>query len=288
MSSALKVDGPELIKALAVPFGEAATIGETIDGQRRIYREVFSANSFAQVPDRVPWVRRHDRNNVLGWAKLRVTSKGLEMEAEPLDTGNARDALAEVKSGLLRGISIGFMADPDRDIWTRQAGELPVVKRRGVELIEISLVARGAYDSALVTEVSRVSWQHQESELIMAPYRQAREQQRARNHAESQQLLADMARLAKAAPVPLNEPVPAQNGGGSPDTPRAAQLVTGATVVALGPGVRLTIDAEGYEAVQLAHRYADAVVLALRVKGESLTGDELSQLRTEHRVLATT
>src|SRR6478609_8658039 len=101
MSTALKVDGAELVRATAVPFGEVVVIAETRDGERRLFREVFDRTSFAVVPEQFPFVRAHARNSPLGWTRLKLTDRALLAEVELVDTVGARDALTEIKARLM-------------------------------------------------------------------------------------------------------------------------------------------------------------------------------------------
>ena len=81
-------------------------IGETIDGQRKIYREEFSANSFAEIPDRIPFVRRHARDLPIGWARLR----GIEWDSTPGPSGERFVSRFEIYHN-------GPMDEPDPQKW---------------------------------------------------------------------------------------------------------------------------------------------------------------------------
>src|SRR5690349_7911109 len=106
----IKVDGAQLlVQGLAVPYGRAALIAERgPDGGLQLFRELFDTKSFADLPDRVPFTKRHDEDAPLGWARTRNTKAGLMFEAELITSSMAADAVSAMRAQLIRGVSIAF------------------------------------------------------------------------------------------------------------------------------------------------------------------------------------
>jgi len=237
---AVKVDGPERLSLLCVPYDSPELIGMQGPDGIVMFREMFRSDSWAELPARVPLNHAHDAEQPLGWVSLHSTSEGLHGDAELIDTSAARDAMAQVKAGLRLGISIGFREDSRQDVWSRPAGsrQLPQVLRMGARLEEVSLVSRAAYASARVISVTRSSWEHQQSEHVMAPYRAQRQreeaQQRQQQRASDQALLAELDTLASVrwadpAGEALRSPesnADAQSGGITPATALQARTQT--------------------------------------------------------------
>lgn len=223
---AVKVDGPERLSVLCVPYNQPALVGiATPSGQPILFREMFSVDSWASLPQRVPLNDGHDPERPLGWVRLHSASDGLHGDVELIESSGARDALAQVKAALRLGVSIGFRDNPKADIWSRPQGsrQLPQVLRRGADLEEVSLVSRAAYSSARVLAVTRDSWEAQESRRLMGDYpvqrQREQEQQRQQQRAADRELLANLDRMAsvrwddptgEALSSPVSHAIPAQ------------------------------------------------------------------------------
>jgi HK97 family phage prohead protease len=160
---------------LALPYEQECVIGEVRpNGERRIFREIFDQKSFDGVPKQVPLLRSHQRQaGPLGWARLDSRPGGLHTLLEPIaGSQTATDAVAEVRAGVIRGLSVGFIESPDDDlIDARNSRRLPLVRRRGVVLKEVSLCLEPAYDGAVITSVDADATAHAESEEALAPLR---------------------------------------------------------------------------------------------------------------------
>jgi phage head maturation protease len=197
------------LKILALPFGTAALVRDAgPDGRPMLFREVFGPDSFDNLPERVPLQRMHQRSEPIGWATPRLTAAGVEATAELLDTVRARDSLVEVGAKLMSGVSVGFVADGKRDRWSlpSRPATLPQVHRRGAELVELSLVPKGAYENASVLGTfERDARAHAESEAVLAPLRRAREQQAAARRQSAADLLQWVDQL-RAEPVRRIDP----------------------------------------------------------------------------------
>ena len=78
------------------------------------------------------------------------------------------------RHGLSAGLSVGFTRDKRRDVLEapRRRGGLPVMRPRGIEIAEVSLVQWPAYERAGVLSLSLRSAadqeRHESSELLMA------------------------------------------------------------------------------------------------------------------------
>ena len=138
--------GEGVLQGTAMRYGSEAQFGD--------FREVFDAGAF-EYEDVVLNVQ-HQRSRPIartapagapflaGVLELQDDGKALEVRAKPVDATDGRDALALVRSGLLRGFSVEFVA-----IEERYEGNLRVVKRAA--LTGIAVVDRPAYDVAQVS-----------------------------------------------------------------------------------------------------------------------------------------
>jgi phage head maturation protease len=213
-----------MLRLLAVPFGSAALVRDAgPDGKPLLFREVFTRESFGELPDRVPLQRMHLRSEPIGWAAPRLTDAGIEATGQLVDTQRARDSLVEVRAELMNGVSVGFVADPGRDEWSLpvRPRTLPQVHRRGAELVELSLVPRGAYAEATVLGVfEREAAAHAASEAIMAPFRARAAAEEGERRQRDLELLEWVDQLVEQRNTELSTPIPPAPGG----------LVSGITV----------------------------------------------------------
>jgi HK97 family phage prohead protease len=131
------------VQGVAVPYGVSTLVAEHgPDGQLQLFREQFTQHSWTQLPDKVALTKTHNEDHPLGWARVRNTKAGLTFEAELIESSMATDAVAAVKAGLIRGLSIAFAEDPEQDQWERGGrGQPPLVHRRGASLRHVALVA---------------------------------------------------------------------------------------------------------------------------------------------------
>lgn len=138
------------IEGRAVPYGETA---EVIDPNGYRYREGFEAGAFrrsARAPFRLVLLYEH-RDGMLDIVgpgqSLEERSDGLYGSWRALEGAVGDQALELVRSGLVRGLSIGF-----RPIAARRA-EDGVLWRTSCHLDEVSLTRSPAFERALVTAV---------------------------------------------------------------------------------------------------------------------------------------
>ncbi len=133
----MDADDAGAIKALAWPFATADRIGDMIEP---------GAFKGAKLP--LPLLFGHDPNDPVGvWESATEKSDGLHLEGRLLvdDVARAREVRALVKSGAVRGISIGFL--------TKKATARPGGGRtiKSLELLEASLVTIPMHPGAKVT-----------------------------------------------------------------------------------------------------------------------------------------
>jgi len=136
-------DDGRTLTGLAVPYGTEAKIGN--------YVETFAPGAFEGAdPTQVPLMAVHDRESLpIGRAlTLTDTPAGLEAELRVSKTKLGDDVLELVKDGAATGLSVGFV--PVQDRWDAGHTRVERVKAR---LVELSITAFPAYDSARVLAV---------------------------------------------------------------------------------------------------------------------------------------
>lgn len=125
------------ISGLAWPFGSPDRVGDWIE-----------PDAFKSVKPPLPMLFGHDMNDPVGaWDVAEVKSDGLHLTGRLLvnDVGRAREVRALVKSGAVRGISIGFVT---RKALARPGGGRTI---KSLELLEASLVTIPMHVDAKVT-----------------------------------------------------------------------------------------------------------------------------------------
>ena len=96
----------------------------------------------------LPMLFGHDPNDPLGsWTEAKETAEGLELKGRLLvdEVTRAREVRALVRSGSVRGVSIGFLTRKARP---RKGGGRTITE---LELVEASLVAVPMHPGAKVT-----------------------------------------------------------------------------------------------------------------------------------------
>ena len=133
---------PARISGLAVPWDVVATVSDGTAVQ-------FSRGAFDVTQKAAKLIENHDMTQLRGVVSTLTDSPaGLEFEATLADTRASRDAVALLQSGAYDSVSVGaepitFTTDPD--------GVMTVTK---ATLRELSLVAFGAYEDAVITQVA--------------------------------------------------------------------------------------------------------------------------------------
>lgn len=130
------------ITGMAWPFGKADRIGDMIE-----------KGAFGAIPLPLPMLFAHDHADPVGtWTEAKETDEGLEVKGSLLinDLTRAREVNALVKSGAVRGISIGFIT---RKAVSRRGGGRTI---KELELIEASLVAVPMHSGARVSAKSGI------------------------------------------------------------------------------------------------------------------------------------
>lgn len=139
----VRAEHGRVITGTAVPYGEAARMpwGEELI-EAGAFGDVRAADLILNMMhDRsVPLARS---SSPLAPLTVESTVAGLSFRAELVATRQGDDALAMVRSGLLRGASVEFRAE--RDAWE---GDLRRVQR--ATLVGIALADRPAYPGALI------------------------------------------------------------------------------------------------------------------------------------------
>ena len=141
ISSPLSSDeaGSSGIAGLILPYGEKAKLAG--------FTEEFKPGAFANLPTDLILNRQHDRAQPLARTPdsvtLTETDQGIQIEADLSKTQPAREALEEVRAGILRGFSVEFRAL--RDSWL---GKHRIVEK--AVLVDVALVDRPAYEGATV------------------------------------------------------------------------------------------------------------------------------------------
>ena len=144
------------LSGVAVAYGSEALVFD--------FRERFEAGVFGDVAALdVILNRQHDRRTPLartggGGLELRDSAERLEILADLPATRAADDTLALVESGILRGLSLEFVAT--REQW---AGNLRTIQR--AELRGIGVVDRPAYADSAVQIAKRHKTEEQVREV---------------------------------------------------------------------------------------------------------------------------
>jgi HK97 family phage prohead protease len=144
---------------VAAPFSSETTIGDVEHGG---WREEVAPGAFKKTISEGHTIilcdHRMDQplaRTDAGTLTLRETARGLEFEANPVDTSYSRDLQANIRAGNKGGMSIGF--EPIKDDWyddqgkpsDRFCGSRRVL--REVRLPEISVVTNPAYRDTSVS-----------------------------------------------------------------------------------------------------------------------------------------
>ena len=133
---------PARISGLAVPWDVVATVSDGTSVQ-------FARGAFDVTQKAAKLIENHDMTQLRGVVSTLTDSpQGLEFEATLADTRASRDAVALLQSGAYDSVSVGaepitFTTDPD--------GVMTVTK---ATLRELSLVAFGAFEDAVITQVA--------------------------------------------------------------------------------------------------------------------------------------
>lgn len=143
------------IEGRAVPYGQTIDLGGIT--------ETF-ARGAVDPSDLVgaPLLWQHDRGEVVGTiTDAHNGDDGAYFTAAIIGTSRGRDALVALRSGAVKGLSVGFERIPDGDTWSGNA-----VTRSKVRVREVSVATIPAYPDA---EALAVRQQEQESTMQDAP-----------------------------------------------------------------------------------------------------------------------
>ena len=125
------------VEGIAWPFGTPDRVGDVIE-----------KGAFAGAKLPLPMLFGHDQNDPVGvWTDATEAPDGLRLKGHLLiaDVARAREVHALVKSGAVRGLSVGFIA---RKSIARKGGGRLISQ---LELLEASLVAIPMHPAARVT-----------------------------------------------------------------------------------------------------------------------------------------
>ena len=145
------------------------------EGERRVIRGLATSPAPDRVGDIIeprgakfaeslPLLLHHDSKLPVGFVKLhKATDEGITFEAhipEILEPASLRDRVEEawgsIKSGLIRGVSIGFRALED-GVEVMKSGGL---RFKSIEILELSLVAVPAHQDAGIHSIKSLDAQH--------------------------------------------------------------------------------------------------------------------------------
>jgi HK97 family phage prohead protease len=152
-------DDGKIIRGVALPYGEVAyVIGPGRRGEVMAHGELFDQESIAHIGAMYgrPILLSHDESRPIGRIlSTRSTERGLEVEGELLGAAVELESIrARAAGGILSHFSIGFIPDRRKDVWEKpDRSGLPLVRRRGATIRELSVVLWPAYDSAKVVGI---------------------------------------------------------------------------------------------------------------------------------------
>ncbi len=158
-----------MFRGLAVPFGESALLVEKND---QIIAERFDEMSIRKLPADIPLLVSHRRDEPpagiitsSGIAKFGLGVEGRFIGSDQEVEGWRR----KLGAGLMAALSIGFVTRGPQE-WRRpeRSGAPPLVVRRGVEIVEISLVSWAAYGGAGIVSINERTAASDESRRIIA------------------------------------------------------------------------------------------------------------------------
>lgn len=142
----LRADGDLSLSGVALAYGDVA---ELPWGRERIDAGAFGDVSGLDVRLDV----QHQREEPLartggGGLELDDDNRSLRVRAELVDTQRARDTMALVRAGVLRGLSVEFMPTQ-----SRFESDLEVIEK--AELRAVGVVDRGAYPQSVIDAAKR-------------------------------------------------------------------------------------------------------------------------------------
>lgn len=140
----IRTDGPVTIRGYAAVFDK---LSKPLYGG---FREQIAPGAFKWSIEHknIFALWNHDDNQPIGSTrggqmKLDEDSKGLHFELTPIDTTAGRDVAEMIRSGVVGGVSFGFIAKEDK--WDMSDPKNPIRKLIDVDLLEISPTAFPAY-----------------------------------------------------------------------------------------------------------------------------------------------
>lgn len=169
-------DGGNIIRGLAVPFGESAYF---IDKDDKVVAEQFDEESVQTLPSQIPLLVSHDRHRAPAGVVTAagISRFGIGIEARLVGSDDEVEGWRrKLAAGLMASLSVGFTSQ-GRQVWRapERRGAPPMVIRRSVEIVEISLVNWPAYDGATIVSLSQRTAEddiaHSTSERLIAEFR---------------------------------------------------------------------------------------------------------------------
>ena len=133
---------PARIAGIAVPWAPVSAV--VSDGTR----VAFARGAFNVNQKRAKLVENHDLTQLRGTVEITDGDEGLEFVATFANTAAARDAIELVKAGAYDSVSVG--ANPVKFKYDKK-GTMIVSE---AELVELSLVAVPAFESARITQIA--------------------------------------------------------------------------------------------------------------------------------------
>lgn len=152
-------NGPGELHGTAIKYGDV--------GQLPWGNETFAPGSVFLDPAGVILNRQHDRGRPLsrypdGGMDIDLASDAVRIRARIADTQDGRDTVALVRSGIMRGLSVGFVPEDD-------AVEDGVRVIRRARLVHIGVVDDGTYPASEVAAM-RASLRNDDQFLLMTAW----------------------------------------------------------------------------------------------------------------------
>lgn len=146
-----------ILRGLALPFGESALVEDP--RSHDLVEEIMDESSIEHIAPNLPLLVSHDRDiPPVGIVRnTSISSLGIGIEAKLVGSDSELEGWRRrFRHGLSSGLSVGFVRQRRNAVYERplRPGGLPVMRPRGVQVVECSLVTWPAFESAGVLSLS--------------------------------------------------------------------------------------------------------------------------------------
>lgn len=179
-------DNATVLRGLALPFGPPGAI--VLGPEGSWVQELMDPESIARIENLpLPLFVSHDRDRPpAGIVRTAaVMADGVGIEAKLVGSDDELEGWRRrFRHGLFTALSVGFTRDKKREVFERpeRAGGLPIIRPRGVRIVELSLVQWPAYERAGITSLSVRSAEnqrrHEESQELVSWFAARRRDQK--------------------------------------------------------------------------------------------------------------